>query len=90
MYGKEKLYKRLEKEFEISRDETDKVYNALIELMKRDLSKEGKFVLYPVGEIILKKRIGRWYDNHDEKVVEGEKLYFKFVPFKNYRKELKH
>jgi len=83
------LYRRLEEEFGIQKDETGKVYNALIELVKKDLNEKGKFILYPIGEIVLKKKIGKWYDNHNKKVVEGEKFYFKFVPFKNYKKELK-
>ncbi len=89
MYRKGKLFKRLEEETGVREDEIRLVYDTLVELAKKDLDEKGKFIFYPLGEIVLKKKVGKWYDSHNKKVVEGKKLYFKFIPFRNYKKELK-
>ena len=88
MYSKEKIIDRIVNESKLDRAEVETFYDTFLKILKEDLSK-GKFVLYPIGVITMKKKSGKWYSNHEKMVVEGEKTFFKFVPFKNYKKEIK-
>jgi len=88
MYSKEKIIDRIANESKLGKGEVETFYNTFLNILKEDLSK-GKFVLYPVGVITMKKKNGKWYSNYEKRVVEGEKIFFKFVPFKNYKRETK-
>jgi nucleoid DNA-binding protein len=88
MYSKEKIINRIMNESKLDKAEVETFYDTFLNILKEDLSK-GKFVLYPVGIITMKTKNGKWYSNHEKRVVEGEKVFFKFIPFKNYKKEVK-
>jgi len=88
MYSKEKIIDRIVNESKLDKDEVETFYNSFLNILKEDLSK-GKFVLYPIGVVTMKKKNGKWYSNYEKRVVEGEKIFFKFIPFKNYKKEIK-
>jgi len=88
MYSKEKIIDRIANESKLNKVDVEIFYDTFLNILKEDLSK-GKFVLYPIGIITVKTKNGKWYSNHDKRVIEGEKIFFKFAPFKNYKKEIK-
>lgn len=60
MYSKEKVIDRIANESKLDRAEVETFYDTFLKILKEDLLK-GKFVLYPIGVITMKKKSGKWY-----------------------------
>ena len=58
MYSKNKLIDKMSQSSNVKRSVVIRMYDSLIEEMEVELREKGKFVLYPLGEVVLKRKEG--------------------------------